>query len=186
METNFIHLRLHTEYSLSDGIIQLSSLMEKAVAYHMPAVGITDLNNMYATIKFYQAAMEAGIKPIVGVDVHVTNDKNPKEYFKLTLFCQNNQGYQHLLKLISRSYLEGQTSGAPFIQQSWLAPFADGLIALSGAEEGDIGQALLANDKNTAASCLRYWQSLFPNRFYIEISRTGKAKKRIQHICFYN
>ncbi len=178
METTFIHLRLHTEYSLSDGIVQIASLMEKAADFRMPAVAITDISNMYATVKFYQAAILAGIKPIIGVDVQVVKDKNPKEAFRLTLLCQNKQGYLHLLQLISKSYLEGQSNGTPLINQSWLASHASGLIALSGAEEGDIGKALLSNDKAEATACLKYWQSLFPTNFYIEISRTGKAQEK--------
>jgi len=177
METKFVHLRLHTEYSLIDGIVQLSPLMEKAAACRMPAVAITDLNNLYATVKFYQAAMAAGIKPIIGVDLHIIKKNKAKDPFRLTLLCQNKQGYQNLLKLISKSYLEGQDHGTPRLLQSWLEPYADGLIALSGAEEGDIGKALLSEDHAEAAKSLQYWQTLFPNRFYIEIARTGKANQ---------
>ena len=180
METNFVHLRLHTEYSLSDGLLQLGPMMEKAVAFGMPAIGITDVNNLYAIVKFYQEAMSAGIKPIIGMDISIANDKKQRGEHgssRLTLLCQNQIGYKNLLKLISRAYLEGQTSGAPLVEKSWLEPLSNGLIALSGAEEGDIGQAILAKDTASAKKCLRDWQRLFPQCFYIEICRTGKPRE---------
>jgi DNA polymerase-3 subunit alpha len=177
MEQYFVHLRLHTEFSLSDGLITLPGLMEKATAECMPALGITDLGNLYATIKFYQAAIAAGIKPIIGVDLRVVNEKHPKLSSRITLLCQSNVGYQNLLKLISKSYLEGQAEGGPTIQKSWLASLSEGLIALSGAMEGDIGQALLAKDPDLAVQNLCSWKALFPNRFYLEVSRVGKPQE---------
>jgi len=174
MNPNFIHLRLHTEYSLSDGIVTLSALMEKARAFAMPAIAITDISNLYATVKFYQEAFQAGIKPIIGVDVWVVNDKKANQSCRLTLLCQTNEGYKNLLKLVSKSYLEGQTTGKPLIEKAWLNSFSCGLIALSGGMEGEIGNYILSKDKEAALDCARYWQRLFPNRFYLEVSRIGK------------
>ena len=156
MNPAFIHLRLHTEYSLSDGIVTLSSLMEKATAIAMPAIAITDISNLYATVKFYQAAFQAGIKPIIGVDIWVVNDKKAKESYRLTLLCQTNEGYRNLLKLVSKSYLKGQATGKPLIEKSWLSSLSSGLIALSGGLEGDIGQAIL-EDEETALAHARHW-----------------------------
>ena len=174
MEPSFIHLRLHTEYSIRDGLVRIPELMEKTKALKMPAVAFTDLGNLYATIKFYQEAVDEGIKPIIGVDLLVSDDiKANKDTYRLTLLCQNNTGYQNLLKLVSRSFLEGQVSGLPVVLQSWLSSDTDGLIALSGAHEGNIGKALLVNDLETAMTRLKHWQSCFPNRFYLELSRTG-------------
>lgn len=179
MEPNFVHLRIHTEYSLSDGLLVIPSLMEKAAACHIPALAITDISNLYATVKFYQAALAAGIKPIIGVDLYVAGTGNDaKDSFLLTLLCQTQTGYQNLLKLISKSYLEGQQSGKPVVQRAWLEALSDGLIALSGAEEGDIGKAILAKNPAAAKKNLQYWQRLFPNRFYIEVCRVGKATER--------
>ena len=175
MQPKFIHLRLHTEFSLSDGLITLSALMEKSTASNMPAIGISDLGNLYATVKFYQKAFQCGIKPIIGVDVLCHNDNN--ELHRLTLFCQNNIGYKNLLKLISLSYLEGQINGSPTIQKAWLEKLNDGLIALSGAEEGDVGKSILTQDLTAAAQQLTYWQKIFPNRFYIELCRVGKKQE---------
>src|SRR3990167_1318266 len=142
----------------------------------MPAIAITDISNMYATIKFYKAAMEAGIKPIIGVDIWIVESEKSKQNYRLTLLCQNNEGYRNLLKLISRSYFEGQETGTPVVQKSWLATYAPGLIALSG-QDGDIGAALRSQDKNSAKACLHHWQSIFPSRFYLEISRVGKSQE---------
>lgn len=177
MEQNFVHLRLHTEYSLSDGLLQIAPLMEKAAAFGMPALAITDLGNLYAAVKFYQQAYESGIKPLIGVDLRVASNKQAQGTFRLTLLCQSDLGYKNLLKLISRSFLQGQQSGSPVIEKEWLDTLSDGLIALSGAQEGDIGQALLSQDMDMAKSCLHYWHTCFPNRFYIEVSRVGKPQE---------
>lgn len=174
MEPTFVHLRLHTEYSLKDGLITISSLIEQTTAYAMPAIAITDLCNLYATVKFYQAAFKGGIKPIIGVDLRVVDENKPKDIYHLTLLCQSNAGYKNLLKLVSKSYLEGQASGQPIIKKSWLPSLSQGLIVLSGGQEGDIGRALLAQDQHAAQDYLQHWQALFPNRFYLEISRVGR------------
>jgi DNA polymerase-3 subunit alpha len=180
MEPNFVHLRLHTEFSLSDGLLQISGLMEKAAECGMPALAVTDLSNLYATVKFYQGALSAGIKPIIGVDVLLANPDKKEAPHRLTLLCQNNAGYQNLLKLVSRSFLEGQNNNDhPVLYKEWLAPLTDGLIALSGAQMGDIGQALIARDQKKAVACWEYWQTLFPNRFYLEISRVGKQDEKV-------
>jgi len=180
MDPKFIHLRCHTEFSLRDGLLQIPNMMEKAAQHNMPAVTVTDLGNLYATVKFYKEALGAGIKPIIGVDIFVENDENSEKPFKLTLLCQNNQGYQNLLKLVSRSFLEGQNDGdKPIVKKAWLEALSSGLIALSGAQFGDIGQALLARDSKSAEACWNYWNTLFPNRFYLEISRVGKADEKI-------
>lgn len=175
MEPKFIHLKLHTEYSLSDGLVQIKPLVELAVKLRMPALAITDLSNLFAVVKFYQEATQAGIKPIIGADVWLDNKKNKKKPFKLTLLCQTNIGYKNLLKLISQSYTKGQTLEKPTIQREWLQEFSEGLIVLSGALEGDIGQALTADDHDELKSHLVFWQQHFPNRYYLELHRTGRT-----------
>ncbi len=179
MEPNFIHLRTHTEFSLKDGLLTISGMMEKAAACRMPALAITDLGNLYGTVKFYQTALSTGVKPIIGVDISIPHEDKTKAPYRLTLLCQTNAGYKNLLKLVSKSFLEGQTGGdLPEVKREWLEPLTEGLIALSGGEYGDIGQALLAQDTKKAAACWEYWQQLFPNRFYIEISRIGKPNEK--------
>ncbi|TAK76650.1 MAG: DNA polymerase III subunit alpha, partial [Gammaproteobacteria bacterium] len=178
MEPNFVHLRLHTEFSLRDGLLNIPALMEKARAFAMPAMGITDLGNLYATVKFYQSAMAAGIKPLIGADLWVAHEKKAKTFFRLTLLCQTDEGYKNLVKLISQSYLEGQENDRPTIKKSWLSSLSAGLIALSGAEEGEIGQALIAQEGEAAQEALHFYASLFPNRFYLEINRVGKPQEQ--------
>src|SRR5260221_5097305 len=117
MDPRFIHLRLHTEYSLIDGLVQIQPLIEKAIECKMPALAITDQSNVFAVVKFYQAAINAGIKPIIGADVWLANPKNSKQPFRLTLFCQNEKGYKNLLELISQSFLKGQSNGTAIIQR---------------------------------------------------------------------
>src|SRR5580700_3148882 len=123
MEPNFVHLRLHTEFSLSDGLLSIPGLMQKAAAFGMPAIAITDLGNLYATVKFYQEALNAGIKPLIGVDLFIVNEKEAKGApYRLTLICQTNEGYKNLLKLVSKSYLEGQERDKPMLKRAWLEP----------------------------------------------------------------
>ncbi len=173
MQPRFIHLRLHSEYSLSDGLLKIHPLIEKAVEYQMPALALTDQSNMFATVKFYQAAINAGIKPIMGADIWLENRENPREPFRLTLFCQNNQGLKNLMALISKSYLEGQTHGKAVFALDWLKESSEGLIVLSGAEEGDLGTALLQGDLAKAKTIIDFWKTHFKNRYYIELRRTG-------------
>ncbi len=170
----FVHLRVHSEYSVIDGLVRVRPLIEKTAALHMPAVAITDHVNLYALIKFYSAASQAGIKPICGCDVLVVEEDNPEQFSTLVLLVQNQTGYRHLTELISRAHLEGQFRGNPCIRRSWLKGASDGLIALSGARSGDVGKAILNEDMPRAEDCLRHWMDLFPDRFYLELQRIGR------------
>ncbi|RRQ20042.1 DNA polymerase III subunit alpha [Thiohalobacter thiocyanaticus] len=174
MPVSFVHLRLHTEYSLVDGIVRIKPLVKAARAAGMPAVAVTDQCNLFAMVKFYKAAIAAGIKPIIGVDLWLENPNDPNQPYRLTLLCQNNQGYLNLSELVSRTYTEGQHGGVPVLKRDWLEGLTEGLIALSGGREGDVGQALLAGHADTAAAALADWQRLFPDRFYLELQRTGR------------
>ncbi len=176
MEPTFVHLRLHTEFSLSDGLIAIPNLMEQAAEDGMVALGITDKGNLYATVKFYQAALQAGIKPIIGADLTILEADN-KTTSRLTLLCQNNTGYLNLVRIISKSFLEGQATGSPLVARRWLEEAHEGLIALSGGLEGNIGQAILNQDNDSAGKHLAAWATLFKDRFYLEISRVGKAQE---------
>ncbi len=180
MQPTFIHLRLHTEFSIQNGLIRIEDLIAAAVKFHMPAVAITDHMNLFAAVKFYQAALDAGIKPILGADCWFENPINPKQPFRLTLLCQNYQGYQNLTRLISRAYLQGrQLSEIPLLKKEWLKGAVDGLIALSGAIEGEIAQALLMGKPEQASELLKEWLGLFPDRFYLELLRTGRPQDEI-------
>lgn len=177
MNDTFIHLHLHSEYSLVDSIIQIDDLIGIATKTKIPAIAITDLSNLFATIKFYQAARAKGIKPIIGSEILLHNEAKPKEPFRLVLLCQNMTGYRNLTRLVSKAYIEGQQQGKPIVLANWLITHAEGLIALSCAQEGDIGQAILNDRLTEAESLLHHWCQLFPDRFYLEIQRVGQPNE---------
>jgi len=170
----FIHLHLHTEYSIVDGIVRIKPLIEAVSQGGMPAVAVTDHTNLFATVKFYRGAIDKGIKPLFGSEVFLDNPDDHAHPFSLVLLCQNKMGYQHLTRLVSRAYTEGQTQGRVVIQPEWLEGNTDGLIALSGGKEGDVGHALLADKHDIATTRLNHWKTLFPERFYLELQRTEK------------
>ncbi len=168
----FIHLSVHSEYSLVDGLIRIDELVERAAQLGMPAVALTDVCNFFALVHFYQAAEARGLKPICGAEFTLlaADDAPPA---RLTLLVQNEAGYRNLTRLISRAYLEGQVRGRPALRRAWLSDAAEGLIALSGGRAGDIGQALLAG-RGEAEALLDGWLRDFPERFYLELQRTGR------------
>jgi DNA polymerase-3 subunit alpha len=177
MNPRFIHLRLHTEYSLVDGTVRIKPLMKAAAAQGMPALALTDQSNLFAMVKFYKAAMGAGIKPIIGVDAWIRPALESEQPSRMVLLCMNNEGYQNLTQLVSRSYLDGQHGGVPMLEVDWLREHSHGLIALSGGREGDIGRALLSGNIMQAEELLRAWRSIFPDRFYLELQRTGRERE---------
>ena len=168
----FVHLRVHTEYSLVDSTVRIKPLMPAVKSGSMPAVALTDQSNMFALIKFYRAAIAQGIKPIVGVDVRVETEATQPT--PLVLLAQNTEGYLNLTELVSRGYQEGQNGDGAHIKLEWLEGNTNGIVALSGAQYGDIGQALLKDDIELAGSRLARWRELFADRFFIEVQRTGR------------
>ena len=174
MPPRFVHLRVHTEFSLVDGLVRVKPLMRAVAAGDMPAVALTDQSNLFAMVKFYRAALAAGIKPIIGVEVRVAPREEREPPSALVLLCQNKSGYRNLSQLVTRSYIEGQHRGVPMIERAWLQEHAEGLIALSGGRCGDIGQALLAGDTQRAETAIEFWSRLFPDRFYLEVQRSGR------------
>ncbi len=175
MTTGFVHLHIHSEYSIVDGIVRVKPLIRTVTEYKMPAVAITDQGNLFCLIKFYRASLAAGIKPIIGVDAWVHNDEEPLKPFHIVLLCQNNKGYAHLTELVSQSYTEGQLRGVPHIHKSWLLEKTEGLIALSGGKYGDIGQAISNGQVEKVDALVEFWKSHFPDRFYLELQRTGRS-----------
>jgi DNA polymerase III subunit alpha len=172
----FVHLRLHTEYSLVDGIVRVPELMAAVSAAGMPAVALTDQSNLFAMVKFYKEALAAGVKPLIGVDAWIREPGERAPPSRAVFLCQNLVGYRHLTQLVTRSFLEGQQRGAPMLERSWLqSDMLQGLIVLSGGAEGDIGQAIARGRDDEAARCLARWQELCGDRFYLEVQRTGRA-----------
>jgi len=171
---SFIHLRLHSEYSIVDGIVRIDDAVGRAVADRMPALALTDLSNLFGMVKFYQAARGEGIKPIIGCDVWVSNEANRDQPYRLLLLCRNRPGYLHLCDLLTRAYRSNQHRGRAEVRREWFADGgSDGLIALSGAHFGDVGQALLQAKRAQAQELAADWQRLFPGAFYLELQRTG-------------
>lgn len=175
MEAQFVHLRLHTEYALVDSVISVKSLFRRVTELGMHAVAVTDHTNLFAAIKVYKAALAGGIKPIFGCDLMYLHPEFNKPC-GFTLLCLNRNGYRQLSELISKAYISSvRDNGIPYIQLEWLTPEASGdLLMLSGGIEGDIGQLLLFNAE-AAQTQLQDWQKIFPNRFYIELQRIGRA-----------
>ena len=172
----FVHLRLHTEYSLVDGIVRVPELMAAVSSAGMPAVALTDQSNLFAMVKFYKEALAAGVKPLIGVDAWIREVGERAPPSRAVFLCQNLAGYRHLTQLVTRSFLEGQHRGAPMLERSWLqSDVLQGLIVLSGGAEGDIGQAIARGRDDEAARCLTRWQELCGDRFYLEVQRTGRA-----------
>ncbi|NNM62706.1 MAG: DNA polymerase III subunit alpha [Steroidobacteraceae bacterium] len=174
--SGFVHLRLHTEYSLVDGIVRVPELMSAVAAAGMPAVALTDQSNLFAMVKFYKEGQRAGVKPLIGVDAWIRESGDRAVPSRLVLLCQNLNGYRHLTELVTRSYLEGQHGGVPMLERAWLdAERLDGLIVLSGAAQGDIGLALARGREDEAQRCLDAWLELCADRFYLEVQRTARA-----------
>lgn len=169
----FVHLRMHSEYSVVDSIVRVEEAIAKARDTGMPALAITDLANLFGLIKFYQQACKAGVKPIAGCDVWVSNDNDVTKPFRLLLLCQSFAGYLLLSRLLSRAYRENMQHGRPELRKEWFREQeagTAGLIALSGGEQGIVERLVLA-DSAAAAVVAQEWAALFPERFYLEIQR---------------
>jgi len=177
MSQGFVHLHVHSEYSLQDSTVRLKPLVEKVRERGMGAVALTDLNNMYAVVKHFKATTAMGVKPIFGADVWVRHPERKEQLSRLVLLCQDDQGYLNLKKLVSRAYLEGQSADRATLHIDWLRDASEGLIALSGCLEGDIGLALRGQNDELAEDCLQQWLQIFGKRFFLELQRTGRARE---------
>ena len=174
--TPFVHLHVHTEYSLVDSTVRIAPLMARcAEDGGMPAVALTDQNNLFGMVKFFKKAVAAGVKPIIGVDLRIANEDDASRPLRLILLCQNTTGYRNLSQLLTRAFLEGQIRGVPLVRRQWLTrEGCEGLIALSGGLHGDVGHALHNGHYDLAQSLLDGWQDVFVDRYYLELIRTGR------------
>ncbi|CAN7427030.1 DNA polymerase III subunit alpha [Rhizobacter sp. LjRoot28] len=173
----FVHLRTHTEFSVVDGTLRIDELVAAAAADGQAALAITDLSNMFGGVKFYKEARKAGVKPLLGADVWLEPDlaAGEKQPSRLLLLAQNKTGYHNLCELLSRAWVHDAQRGQAWVRWQSLADLGGGLIVLSGGDLGAVGQALLADDTQRAASIARRLADLFPQRFYIELQRAGLA-----------
>src|SRR6266446_3796420 len=182
---SFVHLHLHTEYSLLDGAIRMKELMKKAVEFKMPAVAITDHGNLFGAIEFYQEAQRAGVKPIIGCEAYIAPGSNKDRpgsrrdsAYHFTLLAENETGYRNLVKLVTAAHLEG-FHYAPRIDKELLASHSEGLIGLSGCLAGEINSAIQANNVEKAKqSAAEYRDILGAENFFIELHDHGMEEQR--------
>jgi DNA polymerase-3 subunit alpha len=169
----FVHLRLHSEYSIVDGMVRIDDAVAAAVADKMPALALTDLSNVFGLVKFYTAARKAGVKPIVGCDVWITHDSERDAPHRLLLLCQSRDGYLKLAEWLTRAYRGNQHRGRAELKRDWFAEGTAGLIALSGFRDGDVGDCFAQGNGAGAARAAASWAKLFPGRYYLEVQRAG-------------
>jgi DNA polymerase-3 subunit alpha len=158
-----------------DGLSKVPPLVKKVAELGMPAMALTDFTNLCGLVKFYGNAHSAGIKPLIGADFSVQSDEFGEELTRLTVLASDNTGYNNLTLLISKAYLRGHVQHQPVIDKAWLAELSEGLIILSGAKDGEVGKALLKGNQSLAKQCAAFYQTHFPDRFYLELIRTGRA-----------
>ncbi len=170
----FVHLRTHTEFSVVDGTLRIDEAVDAAVADGQAALAITDLSNLFGAVKFYGRARKAGVKPLIGADLWIEPEGSEKNASRLLLLVQGTEGYLNLCELISRAWLTNTPRAQAWVKWSWLAELNAGLIALSGAELGAVGLALLAGDEQRARAVAQRLAEAFPGRFYIELQRAGR------------
>ena len=194
----FVHLRIHSEFSITDGVVRIDDAVAAAVKDEMGALAITDLSNLFGLVRFYTAARSGGIKPIAGADVWVSNPQDPDQPHRLLLLVQNHSGYLNLCELLSRASLDNQSRGRAEVDPVWFSEpaakaedkkakrtLAYGLIALSGARMGEVGVALLAGQEDQAKIAAKRYEKLFPKSFYLEVQRGGhpQDEKQLQLAC---
>ena len=180
---SFVHLRLHSEYSIADGMVRVDEAVAAALDDKMPALALTDLSNVFGLIKFYKTARGKGVKPVIGCDVFISNEVDRDKPQRMLLLCQSGEGYLLLCQLLSRAYLENQYRGRAELRRAWFHETGTtGLIALSGAHQGDVGSALITGNQLLAKQYANEWAALFNQRYYIEVQRVGHAEEE-NHIA---
>lgn len=171
----FVHLRLHSEFSVVDGTNRIEEIVKAAAADAQPALGISDLNNLFGAIKFYKEARGAGLKPVVGCELMLQGaGGDPAALSRVVVLVQNHAGYLNLCELLARAWTRNVVRNQAVCKLEWLQELAEGLILLSGAQAGPVGQALLAGDEGRAAEVALQLAGLFPHRFYLELQRAGR------------
>ncbi|NQZ04213.1 DNA polymerase III subunit alpha [Idiomarina sp.] len=176
-DTSFVHLRIHSDFSMVDGLTKVKPICQRVADMNMPAMALTDQMNFCGLVQYYGAAHSKGLKPLIGADLWVWGDYPEGEIFRLTALAMNNEGYQQIIQLISKAYLRGHVQGKPVIDKAWLAQHNEGIILLSGAREGDVGCALLKGHHEPLQESLAFYKQHFPDRFYLELIRTGRAEE---------
>ncbi|MGE0799657.1 MAG: DNA polymerase III subunit alpha [Lautropia sp.] len=172
----FVHLRLRSEFSISDSIVRIDDAVAAAAADAQPALALTDASNLFGWVRFYNAASQKGVQPICGVDCWIRNRDDRERPYRLLLLAATQAGYRNICRLISRAWLENEYRGRAELDPGWLdAEHCDGLIALSGAGGGEVGQWLLAGNRGRAEAAAAQWAARFPGAFYLEVQRDDGA-----------
>ena len=172
----FVHLRLHSEFSVVDGTNRIEDIVKVSAADHQPALAVTDLNNLYGAIKFYKEARGKGVKPVVGAEIFLESlTQDAAQTSRMILLVQNHQGYLNLCELISRGWTQNVIKAVGVVKLAWLQELSEGLIALSGAQAGALGQALVQGDTTRAGEIALQLAGIFPHRFYVELQRAGRV-----------
>ena len=193
----FVHLHTHTEYSVLDGAIRIKDLVKKAKEYNMPAIAITDHGNMFGAIEFYKECVNAGIKPIIGIEMYVAkgsmydkqtkrkSDDEEKGLNHIILLALNNKGYRNLLKIASIAYIEGFYY-KPRVDKEVLKEYSDGIFAMSACLKGEIPEKALIYGEDEAEKILNQYLKIFPNRFALEIMENEiNEQKKVNEILIY-
>ncbi len=176
-DPKFVHLRLHSDFSMCDGLNKVKPIVARAADLGMSALAITDQTNLCGLVKYYHATHGAGIKPIIGADFWVRSDELGDELFRLVVLASNNKGYKNLTELISNAYLRGHIQDRAVIDKNWLVDYSEGLILLSGGREGDIGKALTKGNMPLVDEMISFYQEHFHNNFFLELIRTGRENE---------
>jgi DNA polymerase-3 subunit alpha len=172
----FVHLRLHSEFSVVDGTTRIDDAVKVAASDGQPALAVTDLGNLFGAIKFYKAARGKGVKPIIGAEIYLESlTQDASQFTRLLLLVQSAQGYLHLCELLARAWTQNIVKNTAVVKMAWLQELGDGLIALSGAQAGPLGAPLVQGDATRASEVALQLAAIFPHRFYIELQRAGRA-----------
>lgn len=172
----FVHLRLHSEFSVVDGTNRIEDIVKAAAADHQPALAITDLNNLFGAIKFYKEARGAGVKPLIGCELLVQGlGKDAAQLSRVVLLVQSRQGYLNLCELLARGWTRNVVKAQAVCTPEWLQELGEGLVLLAGAQAGPVGQALMQGDEGHAADVALRLAGMFPHRFYLEVQRAGRT-----------
>jgi len=175
VSARFVHLHVHSEYSLADGLLRVKPLVRRVAELGMPAVAVTERDNLFSLVKFYQVALDAGVKPVLGVEALVDAGVDAGGRGRVLLLCQDAGGYRNLCRLITRAYTATRAGAQPVVQGEWLAEAGQGLIAVSAGRHGPTGRALLGGKRRAVVRATDWWRCAFPDRFYLEVLRTGRA-----------
>ncbi|KTF12596.1 DNA polymerase III subunit alpha [Pseudoalteromonas sp. H103] len=170
----FVHLRVHSDFSMVDGLAKTKPIVAKAQELEMPALAITDQMNFCGLVRFYGATHNAGIKPIVGADFWLRSPEFPDEPCRITILAKDNDGYKNITLLISEAYQRGHVFHRPVIDREWLVNHKEGLIILSGAKDGDLGKALLKGNPGVIESVVSFYKQHFSDHYYLELVRTNR------------